>query len=255
MWFRRGKHEFVVDRLDLFIRLSKHSGGSFKIEEEELFFFIDGLKLRVQTAEELFILNEIFFEQCYNFMLPEKDLVVIDVGMNVGYASLYFATKPEVKKIYSFEPFLPTFESAQTNLEHNPQFQDKIVAQNFGLSSSEGVLEVAYSNDSKGRNIARQGNLRGDNRVKVRLKEASKELLAIVKETEHSVVIKMDCEGAEHEIFDSMYEHDIPTKVKVIMLEWHFSRPSEIAKYLLKNNFRLIYTNFGDETGLIYAFR
>ena len=39
----------------------------------------------------------------YNFVF-DMQIVVIDIGMNVGDTTLFFAANPFVKKVYSYEP-------------------------------------------------------------------------------------------------------------------------------------------------------
>src|SRR6185312_6672086 len=51
----------------------------------------------------------------YNLIVPtEKKIALIDIGMNVGITSLFYASKPNVEKVFSFEPFVPTFNMTVT---------------------------------------------------------------------------------------------------------------------------------------------
>ena len=94
------QHAFILDRIDLFFKLLEIKEASFSLKENVLIYYIDGLKLRVTTAEELFIINEIFIGKCYNIIVPQNEFIVIDIGMNVGFASLFFANNQKVKKRY-----------------------------------------------------------------------------------------------------------------------------------------------------------
>ena len=256
LFFRRGQHEFILDSFDLLVKLIYKSTGRFVVKDDEIFFYIRGLKLRVQTAEEIFILNEIFFENCYNFFIPDKEVVIIDVGMNVGFASLFFSTKPEVKRIYAFEPFNSTYSNAMKNLEFNPDFRNKIISYNFGWSNSTKTNEVTCSSKNRGRNRTVSLAESNDEKVSVQLYNGAEQLLNIVNENDNkTIIIKMDCEGAEFEIFESLFNLKLPKQVKGIMLEWHFSEPSKIQSYLVESNFKLVNTSLGENTGLIYGFR
>ena len=71
-----------------------------------------------------------------------KNSIVIDIGMNVGIASLFFATLPHVEKVYAFEPFKAPYLRAMDNFKLNPALSAKIQAYNFGLSNKFEELDV-----------------------------------------------------------------------------------------------------------------
>src|SRR5690606_13837023 len=85
----------------------------------------------------------------YDIEIPESS-IVIDVGFNVGFASLFFAAKKNVSKIYSFEPVRPTFEQGLNNLCLNTRLSTKIEPFNFGLSDCDALAIVDYSYQCKG---------------------------------------------------------------------------------------------------------
>ncbi len=49
------------------------------------------------------IFTDIFNNDNYNMNIG-ADSIIVDIGMNVGIATLFFALKQNVKKIYSYEP-------------------------------------------------------------------------------------------------------------------------------------------------------
>src|SRR5690606_30090481 len=150
--FKTPNHTFLLYGIDLFTRLLRQAHLSFQILNEYLICQTNGVLIPVTTNEELFILNEIWVNGCYN-VIPQtnKPLVVIDVGMNVGYASLFFSSQPFVSKVYAFEPFQPTYEQGLVNLGYNADLLPKIQTHNFGLSRAHTVLEVDYSPEHRGR--------------------------------------------------------------------------------------------------------
>ena len=70
-------------------------------------------------------IGEILVDEVYSFDCT-GDAIVIDIGMNRGIASLYFAAKDNILNVYAFEPFGPTRALAQRNLELNPELARKI---------------------------------------------------------------------------------------------------------------------------------
>ena len=119
--------------------------------ENEIITTPEGVKIDISNMphEAMGFTKEIFLNKNYavNF---SRDAVLIDIGLNRGIASLFFATYPNIKKIYAFEPFKPTFELAKKNLELNLQLSEKIHAYNFGLGKAETMLELPYMDTANG---------------------------------------------------------------------------------------------------------
>jgi len=85
----------------------------FKDADENILIKIDNAEFKINDEEELFILTEVFLEGTYNLISPtNKKIALIDIGMNVGVTSLFYASQEKVEKVFSFEPFTPTFNMA-----------------------------------------------------------------------------------------------------------------------------------------------
>lgn len=97
------------------------------------------------------IANEIFNAKIYNFPKSihallfgkKQQYVLLDIGCNRGYASLYFALQDWCKKIFAFELFPETCKQARQNLKLNPALESKITFCEYGLSSKE-ILNKAH---------------------------------------------------------------------------------------------------------------
>jgi FkbM family methyltransferase len=146
--------------------------------------------------------HAVFSNEVYNFYgLPNEKFVVIDIGLNIGLTSLYLANKEDVKIIYSFEPFAETFRQAEENLKLNPELAKKISIFNLGLSNKNESVSVHYNPEMPG-SMSTVGDKFPDaeQEVTVELKKASEVLLPIIEKHTESIMLKMDCEGAEHRI-------------------------------------------------------
>ena len=240
------------------VRLAKEIGATFKVDNKELFISIDDLIFNIQTAEDLFILTEIYVDKCYNFSLFET-VNVIDIGMNVAYASLYFSHNPKVNKVYSFEPFEPTYQNALKHLSINPSYSAKIIPHNYGVGVKDEVLQLEYSEEQRGR-----VGIKGTELIKekvlnhstqsITLKSLENSLVPIFNLSNDNFIIKMDCEGSEYGIIEKMNELKLFKNVKGIMIEWHEKGPDELIDTLNKNGF-VVYSLSNDEgsVGMIYA--
>ena len=244
------------------IRLLNKSGVEFLVDQEKyLNIKIDNVQFKINDEEELFILCEVFLEGSYNLTSSTNlPIALIDIGMNVGITSLFYAAQHNVNKVFSFEPFLPTYNMALQNIALNKSIGHKIVSNNFGLAKDEATCFVPYSLSQKGR-VGLNGLPDKSNKVKrvseqqIILKAATDQFLSIRDKTrENFIVCKIDCEGAEYEIIDALYAANLLDMPDVYFVEWHHKSPDEMVAKLVDAKFNVINTTFRDLTaGMIYA--
>jgi FkbM family methyltransferase len=257
----KGKFDFIFENYTLFISNAKILDGKYEIIDGRLVFYWQSFKLVISSSSEIFIINEIFVEKCYNFYLPEsdKDIIVLDIGMNVGIASLFFANNKNIKRVYSFEPFKPTYNKAVQNLSLNKIVAKKIAHYNYGLGNKYKILNVPYSSQNTGVNSTvnqTERSIGQESKQKIIIQDILSEIERIIKENKGKhIVLKIDTEGAEFEIFDRLRGKELNPEIRLIMLEWHFKNPSEIEEYLMHQGFAFINMVINRKAGLIYAFR
>lgn len=230
--------------------------------ENEIVTTPEGVKIDISNVphEALGITKEVFLNKAYalNF---SYDAALIDIGLNRGIASLYFATYPNIKKIYSFEPFKPTFELAQRNLELNPLLSEKINAFNVGLGKAEVTLELPYMAKVTGGMSTTHDVCKGEINIRketVVIKDAAKEITPILEENKNiHIIVKCDCEGAEFEIFERLNEEKLIGNIDVILMEYHLNNPDGMVSVLTNNGFavRTKVLSKKMSTGYIYAVR
>lgn len=225
----------------------------FKVSFGDLFFYVN-------TREEAFILKELLKDNDYDFTISD-DVVVVDIGMNVGFTSLFFSKKENVKQIYSFEPVLETYEFAMKNLELNSETGNKILAHNFGLGNNNYETEFIFSNEYKG-SVGVRGlkswnirNATDKKLVKVAIKDASEVLKPIFEShSEVFFVCKLDCEGAEYEILKNIEKSGVIKKSNLFIIEYHDEGYNSITEILSRNNFVVVIKKTAIHLGIIYAF-
>ncbi len=221
----------------------------------------EGIKLDVSSALDnpLYLVIEVFVHSEYNVNL-KKESILIDIGMNRAAASLLFAAKDNIKKIYAYEPFKPTFELAKKNLKLNPMFSEKIVPFNVGLGKAEATLELPYTAEAAVGMSTTHNVCKGRKNVQketVLIKDAAKEIGSVLAKNKNKhIIVKCDCEGAEFEIFERLNEERLVSKIDIVMMEYHFEKPDRLIKILTENGFAA-QTRMGsrEETGYIYAVR
>jgi len=230
--------------------------------ENEIVTTPEGVKIDISNVphEALGITKEVFLYKDYSVNFSH-DAVLIDIGLNRGIASLFFATYQNIKKIYSFEPFKPTFDLAKRNLELNPRLSEKINAFNFGLGKADTTLELPYMTKATGGMSTTHDVCRGEKDIKeetVVIKDAAREITSILEENENRrIIVKCDCEGAEFEIFERLDEEDLIGNIDIILMEYHFNKPDGLVSILTKNGFAVSTKVLSKKmsTGYIHAVR
>jgi FkbM family methyltransferase len=255
--FKREVHSFLLDQLDLFMSL--HQKGEFILDGDRLFYRIDEIIVSLTTAEEIFIINEIFLARCYSFS-AKGNFCAIDIGMNAGFASLFLANHKNINSVYSFEPFPETFNQAISNLKLNKEVSSKIKPFNFGLSDSNQNLTTDYNYVHKGQvgvwgTDLIIGNVGKSQKVNIELRSATEVLTRIVAaHPGEKFILKMDCEGAEYAIFSDLAKSNILESIDLVIIEWHERGPNEILEILLKYNFKSLFHQLTQKkVGMIYA--
>lgn len=258
---KKNQFDFVRVSYSTLRLFADHGKVQFKIDDDLFFIYWNGLKLNPTTAEEIFIIQEIFVLGTYNFRSSES-YVVIDIGMNVAFASLFFASNTSVKKVYGFEPFKPTYQQAQVNIQSNVEIANKIECFSYGLSDKAETLTVNYTYENKG-----QVGIYGTDLIRSKIDTSEKSTITLLPVNEElktiyerhghqRFILKVDCEGAEYAIFKSLAEHSLLDNVDIVFIEWHEEGPEVLLDILAQNNFKAFYQQAAEKkVGMIYASR
>ncbi|MCZ8230489.1 FkbM family methyltransferase [Flavobacterium sp.] len=226
--------------------------------EDGVIVEIDSLKIYVETFEEFFILNEVFVQNTYNFSYDEKS-VIIDIGANIGISCLYFSRLFNVLKIYAFEPVGMSYQQAMLNMSLNGVTKELVEFYNVGLGEKDKNEVFFFNRNVKG-NTGVRGNLSSSFKAdavvktKVMINDASVQLRRIIDDNPNvKIIVKMDCEGGEYDIFDNIAYSGILKEIDCLMIEWHDKGAFEIEKYLKKNGFVFFSHVLEHNSGMIYA--
>jgi FkbM family methyltransferase len=240
--------------------------GKFTLKDKKLLLTLgSGIVFEIKNSGMLDVICEIFAQDIYGYSSKYQH-IVIDIGMNIGAASLFFASLENVKYIYAFEPFLQTFNNAMDNFNLNENLAKKIKAFNFGISDTDKTVTISYSEeDSAGMTIKKE-NIR-DNTFSNK-KKISSETVS-VKSVDYifnslmpgggngtpKILLKVDCEGSEYEIFDIMDKKNYFKNIDMIMLEWHFNGNKSLLNILEKHGYSSFLRKCNENAGLIYAIK
>ena len=165
-------------------------------------------------------MREIFAQHIY-FIHPKylkaSSYLVLDFGMNRGYAALYFASQPWCNAVHGFELNELTFNLAEENVALNPALKDKIHIHNFGLGKQDEQLKCFYLPDRDGICTTSSDFLKSYapeeiNRVvekEITIKKTSSTIKALIQDLapDTRIVLKIDVEGAEYDILEDLVEN------------------------------------------------
>lgn len=207
-------------------------------------------KIRSKTNDRV-IFNQIWLTKTYTPRGSEikEDNIILDVGAHIGLFSLLAAKAALKGKVYAFEPsadnFLLLKENIELNKINNVVLIDKAVAQ------KSGTREFALSpDDPAGHALPYEET----NRRKVSIPVASLDDFIKENNVDRIDFLKMDCEGAEYEIFFDCSD-EILKKINKISMEYHdvdAERTVEhIKNFLEKRGFDVFVKTVGDN--MLYA--
>lgn len=232
---------------------------------------INGISCEVSTIDEYNNVEEVLFVENYYFHIANgKKNIVLDIGLNIGSASLYFINKiKNIEKIYGYEPFEKTFYAAHNNLKEYIGNGDTIEIFNYGLSDVNERRQIVFNpNVTCAQSSIIQNTLKAQKQyvdwgladdteneiVEIEVRKASDILSAIVdKHSDCNIILKIDCEGEEYGIFADLEQYGLFSKIYMIMLEWHYRGREKLTEILNRNQFNYWCFNKSREMGLIYA--
>ena len=243
--------------------------GKIRIPEEDLAVEMHAgtkpLFYFVNNHDILSVIKEIIIDKTYLFReFNDKQFVVMDVGMNVGVASLYFASLDNVKKIFAYEPLKLNYKLAQKNFEKNTDLAGKIIVFNYGLDNTDTEMELPFAHEgdlgfstsdfvlekTKNKPVVK-GRVE-----KIQIKNIENELISIKnKFPGYRIMLKLDCEGTEYNIIQLLSDKSLLDLVYLVVVEWHYKGPDILVQLLIKNNFRIIHQedHYNNYTGIIKA--
>jgi FkbM family methyltransferase len=197
-----------------------------------------------------YILNEIFYQKVYNndFVCVAENDIVFDIGFNYGLFTLDALTyKP--KKVIGFEPN-PKLVKLFNQLEI-----ESVELHKAAVSDKTGTT-IFYENDFSGKS-----SIHSDVNADTKLDSYEVNIYSFNDMVEQYNVIdylKVDCEGAEYEIFESIPKEFLTNRIRKIALEFHHNindiKVVNLISKIKECGFetKIDYKD-GDSTGMLYA--
>lgn len=165
--------------------------------------------------------------------------------------------------VVGFEPFKTTYNQALANIGQNEGLKDRIITHQYGLGGTNRRIRTDYSFD-----LCRFASIYGypENLLdsscdmeEIEIRNAAEVVREIKQEfPNRNIIMKIDCEGSEYEIIDSLYKNKLLGDIYCLIMRWHIREPTndpaKLVSQLEASNFVVIETRGKPDVGSLYAF-
>jgi FkbM family methyltransferase len=212
---------------------------SWDKNHESLALCWDNAIYLADNAEELDILYEIYMLGDYDYS-SHISTVIVDIGANVGFTSIFLAETNKDIVIEACEPLKVNYEKALRNISQNSHLFQRINLHNFGLFSENGEQIIYTEQQNRGRSsivIDRTLEPIGTvEKITIDVRRASSFVNEVKNRyPERKIVIKIDCEGSEYAILRNLQEDDVLRFINGFMMEWHTILDSQFNANYIRN--------------------
>ena len=204
----------------------------FKLTKNEYVIFEtrSGLKIKIRVnSTDLMALTHVWLIQEYthsNFSINNDD-IIIDVGAHIGLFALLASQFCKDGKIFCYEPIKENYKLLIENIEINKI--KNIFPNNLAVTKETSRVKIFLNDDQSGHSMFIQNN----NFVEVNSKSLS-DIFSDNRINECDF-LKLDCEGAEYEIIESL-SPDLFTRISKTVIEYHTAdtRPELLERLINK---------------------
>jgi FkbM family methyltransferase len=226
-----------------------------ELSGESRYLVVNSKKVSLNhLGDDLFpIVTEIFYDKVYerDYVRVSIGDVVVDIGANYGIFSLYSMNfKPSA--IFALEPIKKTFKCLKNNLlGYNVTCISKAISNVTGFEMFN-ITDVNGNNFSvKNSDGFHPSEVKGEELVETTT------INDFIKDYNIKYIdfLKVDCEGGELDLFQTIDEDFLKTKIHKIVIEYHSDKIKNIILEKLKScGFKIEDTVGSKEIGLIYSY-
>ncbi|MDW7753958.1 MAG: hypothetical protein SCH68_02200, partial [Brevefilum sp.] len=219
-------------------------------EKDEKFVITPDNNIFINMRGDFYqVLEEIYGEGFYQFDIDE-DFILIDIGFHAGIASTYLrTTHKNLRKIYGFEAFLPTYQYAIQNIKNNHLEKD-ILLKPLGLSDHFALKQIPYIPDWAA-NMSIEGrpdfyDMYASSEVKSEIQyveteivPAHSELEEIIAGSHYKIALKCNVNGTELAIIGDLDAHGLLGKIDLFEMKLSSDVREQIQNLLAKNELEI----------------
>ena len=248
------KIQLIFKARKIFINWHTLIGVYFKIIKKEnvILETRNNIKIKIRTnSTDIMQLGTVWLVEDYEvsgFNINNED-IVIDIGAHIGLFSLFVSQYCKNGKIFSYEPIEKNFRILKENIELNKI--KNVIYFNSAVSNQSNKLKIFIDSDDSAHSIF----------------ESDRDFIEVNSTTVKSIfdenkikkcnLLKLDCEGAEYQIIESIPKEYF-LKIDKMIIEYHIANENpELYKKLIQNlkdnSFKIKIEPISDGMGMIYA--
>lgn len=159
----------------------------------------------------------IFAHKEYEVELGFIPRTIIDVGANIGLASVYFANRYKEARIISIEPEQSNFDCLQRNIKMYKRIK---ACKNALSNQSKQILNILDNGHGNWGFMTAAMDASDGKAIEGLVETISVEDIMKQNGIEYIDILKIDIEGAEKTVFENNYEYWLP-RTRCLMIELH----------------------------------
>lgn len=167
-----------------------------------------------ENTSDISVFYQVIMHKAYDIDIPDfSPKIILDLGANVGYASVFFAKKYPEAEIYSLEPEASNYEAL---IKNTSKYQQIYATKGAVYSETKEINVIDV-------NLGEWGMVIGDTKDETAPKVMAYSMNDLFKlwklEDKCIDIMKIDIEGSEKELFE--VDTSWLNKVKVLFIETH----------------------------------
>ena len=174
-----------------------------------------GTHIIAKNADDLGTIFETCAKQEYGSDFSSYN-VIVDIGANTGIPTMWFAERSKAK-IYAMEPFPFCIQQIQENVKIN-HLEDRVFPIQVAVSDTDGETQLYITDQTLTSSLLE--NFADDQKGSMTVRTATLKSLMDENNIEHIDLLKLDCEGSEYLIIDSL-DSETATRIGEIRMEYH----------------------------------
>lgn len=194
----------------------------------------------------------VYIRKHYGIIDPSVKCIV-DIGANIGVFMTYAASMAPQAKIYCYEPNPDNYELLNSNISSN-NLSYRVSASCVAVGAKNGIRHLNISSDSPRHSIIHNQQ----NGIKIVAECISLDEIIKRNGNEGIDILKMNCEGAEYEIFYNT-SSDIFSRIKKIRMEFHDFNVENmngraLESFLVRHGYTIVhYNKYDNKSGFLWA--
>jgi len=218
-------------------------------------------KLRFNVPANLKgIFKEIFLDEFYDLSFIKKNIdqssIVFDIGANAGYFTIFITEKISPKEIHCFEPFPNNFKLLGTNIDS--RYQHQIFLNNLAVAGPHvKSVDLHYNENNAFSPTASM--FKGIDTVNSTITVSAIDLEEYCQghQIQKIDLLKMDCEGAEYDIFYNLPDSFF-SKIKSIYMETHNldtdqNNTDALVRHFKQLGYKTVVKPIDDHASMVWA--